>query len=94
MQLEEEIYMNSRSRNKGRTMLRRCGNCNKPRYNARIYKKDEEMSNVYSSGWFQLIFGVVVDLFEKEGKHVRKSGRFVCLADLLIIHVTILKTRF
>jgi len=50
MQLEEEIYMNSRSRNKGRTMLRRCGNCNKPRYNARIYKKDEEMSNVYSSG--------------------------------------------
>ena len=49
MQLEEEIYINGCSRGGGRTTMRRCNNCNELRYNTRIYKKDEEMSNVYSS---------------------------------------------
>jgi len=48
-QLEEEIYINSRSRNEGRMIVRRCGNCGEPGYNARICKKDEEISNIYSS---------------------------------------------
>ena len=61
VQLEEEMYMNSCSRSGGCTIIRRCSNCGEPRYNACIYKKDEEMSNVYSSDWFQLISGVVVD---------------------------------
>ncbi len=48
-QLKEEIYMNDRSRNEGRTTMRRYGNCNEPGYNMCICKKNEEMSNVYSS---------------------------------------------
>ncbi len=44
-----------------RTTMRRYNNCGEPRYNAYIYKKDEEISNIYSSDWFQLIFDVVVD---------------------------------
>ncbi len=61
MQLEEEMYINGRSRSKGYTTIRRYDNCNEPRYNTRIYKKDEEMSNIYSSDWFQLILGVVMN---------------------------------
>ncbi len=49
MQLEEEMYTNSRSRGRGRTTMRCYNNCSEPRYNACIYKKNEEMSNVYSS---------------------------------------------
>ncbi len=49
MQLEEEMCMNGRSRNKDRMTVRRCGNCGEPGYNTRIYKKNEEMSNIYSS---------------------------------------------
>ncbi len=53
--------MNSCSWNGDCTTIRRCNNCNESGYNIHTYKKDEEMSNVYSSNWFQLIFGVVVD---------------------------------
>ncbi len=49
MQLEEEIYTSGYSRGGGRITIRRCGNCSELRYNARICKKDEEISNVYSS---------------------------------------------
>ena len=49
MQLEEEMYMSGRGRDGGRTTMRYCGNCSEPRYNICICKKDEEMSNVYSS---------------------------------------------
>ena len=48
-QLEEEIYTSGCNRSESRTTMRRCGNCSEPRYNARIYKKDEEIFNVYSS---------------------------------------------
>ncbi len=48
-QLEEEIYASGCGRGGGRTTVRRCGNCGEPGHNARTYKKDEEMSNVYSS---------------------------------------------
>ena len=49
IQLEEEMYTNGRGRSGGCTTIRRCSNCSEPGYNTRIYKKDEEMSNVYSS---------------------------------------------
>ncbi len=49
MQLEEEIYMNGRNRDRGRMTMRCYGNCSEPKYNACIYKKDEEMSNIYNS---------------------------------------------
>ncbi len=49
MQLEKEMCMNGCNRNKGRTTVQRYDNCGEPGYNARICKKDEEMSNVYSS---------------------------------------------
>jgi len=48
-QLKEEIYTNGRSQGGDRITIRRYGNCNEPGYNTCIYKKDEEMSNVYSS---------------------------------------------
>src|SRR6266699_2004430 len=48
-QLEKEMYTNGRNRDRGRTTMQRYDNCSKPGHNARIYKKDEEMSNVYSS---------------------------------------------
>ncbi len=48
-QLEEEIHTNGRNRGRGRTTMRRCSNCSEPGYNVRICKKDEEMSNIYSS---------------------------------------------
>jgi len=49
MQLEKEMRTSSCSRDRNRTIMRCYGNCNKPGYNTRIYKKDEEMSNIYSS---------------------------------------------
>ncbi len=49
MQLEEEIYTSDRGQGGCRTTMQRCGNCGEPGYNACTYKKDEEMSNVYSS---------------------------------------------
>ncbi len=72
MQLEEEIRINSCSRGGGCTIVRRYSNCSEPGYNIYIYKKDEEMSNVYSFDWFQLIFDVVMDLFEKEDEQYKK----------------------
>ncbi len=48
-QLEKKIRTNNRSRGGGRTIVRRYSNCSKPRHNTRTYKKDEEISNVYSS---------------------------------------------
>ena len=48
-QLEEEMCTNGRGQDGGRTIVRCCGNCGEPRYNMRICKKDEKMSNVYSS---------------------------------------------
>ncbi len=48
-QLEEEIYINGYSRGGGCMTMQYCGNCNKPGYNTRICKKDEQMFNVYSS---------------------------------------------
>ena len=49
VQLEKEIRINSRSRDRDRTTIQRCGNYSEPGYNVRIYKKNEEMSNIYSS---------------------------------------------
>ncbi len=49
IQLEKEMHMNGRGRDGGRTTMRRCGNCSEFGYNMCICKKDEEMSNVYSS---------------------------------------------
>ncbi len=49
IQLEEEIYTNGRSQGEGCITIRRYSNCSEPGYNAYIYKKDEKMSNVYSS---------------------------------------------
>src|SRR6266699_6832385 len=48
-QLKKEMRTSGRNRSGGRTIMRRCGNCSEPGHNARICKKDEEMSNVYSS---------------------------------------------
>jgi len=48
-QLEEEMRTSGRGQDSGRTTMRRCGNCGEPGYNTRIYKKNEEMSNEYSS---------------------------------------------
>ncbi len=48
-QLEEEIYTNGRSRGKSRTIIRRYSNCNELGHNTHIYKKNEEISNIYSS---------------------------------------------
>ncbi len=48
MQLEEEMHISGRGRGGGCTIIRRCSNCSEPGYNTRIYKKDEEMSNIYS----------------------------------------------
>ncbi len=61
IQLEEEIYMNGCNWSGSCTTMQRCSNCSEPGYNIRIYKKDEEMFNVYSYEWFQLIIGVMVD---------------------------------
>ena len=49
MQLKEEMYINGCDQGGGRTIIRRYSNCSEPRYNMRICKKNEEMSNVYSS---------------------------------------------
>ena len=49
MQLEEEMRTNGRGQGGGCTTVRRYGNCGEPGHNARTCKKDEEMSNVYSS---------------------------------------------
>ncbi len=49
IQLEEEMRTNGRNQSGGRTIVRRCGNCSELGYNTYIYKKDEEISNVYSS---------------------------------------------
>ena len=49
IQLEEEICTSGCSRGGGRTTMRCYDNCSEFKYNMRICKKDEEMSNVYSS---------------------------------------------
>ncbi len=49
VQLEEEIRANGCNRSGSRTIIQRYGNCGEPGHNAYICKKDEEMSNVYSS---------------------------------------------
>ncbi len=49
MQLKKEMCTNGRSQGGGRTTVRCCSNCSEPGHNTRIYKKDEEISNVYSS---------------------------------------------
>ncbi len=49
------MYISGRNRGGGYTTMRRCGNCSESRYNIYICKKNEEISNVYSSKWFQLI---------------------------------------
>ena len=49
VQLEKEMYINGRGRNKGYTTIQRYSNCGESRHNAYIYKKDEEMFNIYSS---------------------------------------------
>ncbi len=49
MQLEKEMRTSGRSRGGDRTTIRYYGNCNEPRYNIRICKKDKEMSNIYRS---------------------------------------------
>ncbi len=59
--MEEEICTNGCNWGGGYTTIRYCDNCGEPRYNIYICKKDEEISNIYSSNWFELIFGVVVD---------------------------------
>ena len=47
--MEEEIYTNSCNRGKGCTIIQRYNNCNEPGYNTYTCKKNEEMSNIYSS---------------------------------------------
>ncbi len=49
MQLEEEMYTNGCGRGGNRTIMRCYSNYSEPRYNTRICKKNEEISNVYSS---------------------------------------------
>jgi len=49
VQLTEEMYVSGRDQGGSCTTMRRCSNCNEPGYNACIYKKDREMSNVYNS---------------------------------------------
>ena len=49
VQLEEEMHTNGCNRGEGRTTMRRYSNCNELGYNMRICKKDEEISNIYSS---------------------------------------------
>ena len=49
MQLQKEIRTNGRSRGESRMTMQRCGNYSELGYNACIYKKDEEMFNIYSS---------------------------------------------
>ncbi len=49
IQLKKEIRTNGCDRNKDHTIIRHYNNCSELGYNMRIYKKDEEMSNVYSS---------------------------------------------
>ncbi len=61
IQLEEEMCTNGCGQGGDRTIMRRCGNCSEPGYNICTCKKDKEISNVYSSDWFQLISDVVVD---------------------------------
>jgi len=60
-QLKEEMCTSGCSQDRGCTTVRRCGNYSEPGHNTRICKKDKEMSNVYSSDWFQLISSIVVD---------------------------------
>ncbi len=43
------MCMSGRNRGKGCMTMRCCDNCGEPGYNVRICKKDEEISNVYSS---------------------------------------------
>ncbi len=43
------MCMNGYSRSGGCMIIWRYNNCSEPGYNTRICKKDEEMSNVYSS---------------------------------------------
>ncbi len=61
VQLEEEIYTNGCSQGEDRTIIWCYGNYGESGYNIYIYKKNEEIFNIYSSDWFQLISGVVVD---------------------------------
>ncbi len=61
MQLEKEMHTSSCNRGGSCTTIQRYSNYNEPRYNAHICKKNEEMSNIYSSNWFQLILDVVVN---------------------------------
>ncbi len=42
------MRINGRGRGGGRIIIRRCNNYSEPGYNIRIYKKNEEMFNVYS----------------------------------------------
>ena len=49
MQLKEEMRINGRGRGGGRITMWRYGNYNELGYNIYIYKKDEEMFNIYSS---------------------------------------------
>ncbi len=48
-QLKEEMHINGRNRGGSYTTMQHYNNCNEPRYNTRTYKKDEEISNIYSS---------------------------------------------
>ncbi len=48
-QLKEEMRMSGCGQSGGRITMRCYGNCGELGYNARTCKKDEEMSNVYSS---------------------------------------------
>jgi len=48
IQLEKEMYINSRSRDESRMTIRCCGNCGELGYNICIYKKNKEIFNIYS----------------------------------------------
>ena len=49
MQSEEEMCMSGRGQSGGHMIVWCCSNYSEPGYNACIYKKDKEMSNVYNS---------------------------------------------
>jgi len=46
--------------------IRHYNDYRKPGNNMYIYRNDEDMTNIYDSDWFQLIFNGVVDLLKKE----------------------------
>ncbi len=66
------MRMNNCNRS-GSCIIMRCySNCSELGYNAYIYKKNKETFNIYNFNRFQLIFGIVMDLFGKKDEQCEK----------------------